>query len=506
MKEDRDLYARIIKIAQNRPELITKMEGMVSNYEMSVIPRANFAPDGSPLITRDKANLVKHILDLKPIQGEPAQADDKTQVLVIDAMPEVHNLKKRATTTKLSHLKRDFNHRINRKAAKGNYTEIYVTFNEWWSESLKDNCRSNREESAPSGLQSAKGYDMHDEMCIRKTLIAELLASRESKSQIAHYLAHGLLEEYEGKDVKLVVTCRGKILINRPHLLPPGFTTHCHEEADTQIPLVINFSLSEDKYKHFDVYSPDTDVLVELIDLVSNGVSGALTSTTLYAGNERYPKKIDVMNRVRCLGKRKSQALLGFHLFSGEDHGNKFVGITKNTWCKLFFALPNGSPIIDSFIKLGCLTSEQCSSLNEIIEPLAQFTCMGYDSDGPHSIPELRWKLWSKKNKEGENLPPTVSTLISLLQRTNLVGRVCKAYTSPNPIFPALTECGWVRDPETNILSPNYCLLPPAPEDVLEFVKCGCTTTCSKNICSCYKAGVPCTPLCKCSDDECLNV
>ena len=193
------------------------------------------------------------------------------------------------------------------------------------------------------------------------------------------------------------------------------------------------------------------------------------------------------------------------HLYSGEDHGNKFVGITKNTWCKLFFALPNESPIIDSFIKLGCLTSEQCSSLNEALEPLAQFTCMGYDS-GPHSIPELRWKLWSKKNKEGENLPPTVSTLIPLLQRTNLVGRVCKAYTNPNPIFPPLTECGWVRDPETNVLSPNYCLLSPAPEDILEFVKCGCTTTCSKNICSCFKGGVPCTPLCKCSDDECLNV
>ena len=172
-------------------------------------------------------------------------------------------------------------------------------------------------------LGAAKGYDMHDEMCIRKTSIVELLASRESKSQIAYYFAHGLLDEYEGSDVKLVVTCKGKILINKPHILPPGFTTHCHEEADTQIPLVINYSLSEDKYKHFDVYSPDTDVLVELIDLVSNGVSGALTSTTLHAGNERYPKKIDVMNRVRCLGKRKSQALLGFHLFSGEHHGSK---------------------------------------------------------------------------------------------------------------------------------------------------------------------------------------
>ena len=125
---------------------------------------------------------------------------------------------------------------------------------------------------------------------------------------------------------------------------------------------------------------------------------------------------------------------------------------------------------------------------------------------GPYSIPELRWKLWSKRNKEAENLPPTVGTFIPMLQRTNLVGRVLKAYDDPNPVLPPVTECGWVRDPETNTTSPVHCLLPPAPDDVLEFVKCGCGTTCSKNICSCFKSGVPCSPLCKCNEDECLNV
>ena len=144
--------------------------------------------------------------------------------------------------------------------------------------------------------------------------------------------------------------------------------------------------------------------------------------------------------------------------------------------------------------------------MNSVLNPIAQFMCMAYDSEGPHSIPELRWKLWSKKNKEAENLPPTVATFIPLIQRTNLVGRVLKAYNDPNPVLPPITECGWIRDPETNTTAPVHCLLPPAPDDVLEFVKCGCTTTCSKNICSCFKGGVPCTPLCKCNDDECLNV
>ena len=45
-------------------------------------------------MTHGKAYLMKHILSQRPLQGEPAQGNDKTQVLVVDAMPEVHNLKK----------------------------------------------------------------------------------------------------------------------------------------------------------------------------------------------------------------------------------------------------------------------------------------------------------------------------------------------------------------------------------------------------------------------------
>ena len=112
----------------------------------------------------------------------------------------------------------------------------------------------------------------------------------------------------------------------------------------------------------------------------------------------------------------------------------------------------------------------------------------------------------ARRIKKLRTSPPTVATFIPLIQRTNLVGRVLKAYNNPNPVLPPVTECGWIRDPETNTTSAVHCLLPPAPDDVLEFVKCGCATTCSKNICSCFKGGVPCTPLCKCNDDECLNV
>ena len=174
-----------------------------------------------------------------------------------------------------------------------------------------------------------------------------------------------------------------------------------------------------------------------------------------------------------------------------------------------FLYIPSESSIVDSFISLGALTPDQCSlqdgSLNEAVQPLETFTCKGYDATGPTNIPELRWKLWSKKSKEAENLPPSRATLCPLIQRTNHVSRVYKSYTNPNPILLAITESGWVRNPETNALFPIYCLQPPAPAAILELVKCGCDTNCSKNICLCFKGRVPCTSLCKCSE-ECLNV
>ena len=136
--------------------------------------------------------------------------------------------------------------------------------------------------------------------CVSRKHWSQLLSPNQSKTQIATYFAKGLLEDFRGSNVKVIVTCKGDILINRPPTLPPTFTSHNHEEADTQIPLLLLNSLSDDTCKHFDVYSPDTDILVVLMDLISNGYAGPLTSIILHAGKARSPKTIDIINRVQC--------------------------------------------------------------------------------------------------------------------------------------------------------------------------------------------------------------
>ena len=82
------------------------------------------------LLTVDKSSLMMLIIKEIPLQVETPLPGNRPQVLIIDAMPEVKSLKKQATTIRLSHLRDSFIQRVNRKIQKGNYSEVYIAFDE----------------------------------------------------------------------------------------------------------------------------------------------------------------------------------------------------------------------------------------------------------------------------------------------------------------------------------------------------------------------------------------
>ena len=207
-------------------------------------------------------------------------------------------------------------------------------------------------------------------------------------------ISSGLLEAYKDNIVKVIVTYHGKICINQPHSLSDNFRSHDHEEADTQIPLHIINSLGDSTYKHFDIYSVDTDVLVLLMDLVSRDNLGPSTNIILHAGKSTRPKAIDIVNRVNTIGKEKSQGLIGMHNFTGNDFGHKSVGISKERWCNKYFSLTPNHAIIKTFGLLGTFCHPQLSlvddEFHDDIKALEEFVCMGYDNNGPYQLPSLR--------------------------------------------------------------------------------------------------------------------
>ena len=71
------------------------MENLVSEYEMSIVPRANFNPDGTMLLCLDKSSLMKSIQAQPPAKEELLLPGDRLQILIIDGMVEVKCLKKK---------------------------------------------------------------------------------------------------------------------------------------------------------------------------------------------------------------------------------------------------------------------------------------------------------------------------------------------------------------------------------------------------------------------------
>ncbi len=183
---------------------------------------------------------------------------------------------------------------------------------------------------------------------------------------------HGLLEEFEGQNLRLIVSYDTHIRINAPHRLEEDF-----------------LSLYQ---------SPDTDVFVLLIDLVAHEHLRSLTTLEFHTGKGNKFINIDVIDRVRSIGHQKCQGLIGVHNFTGVDWGVKFVGVTKKRSITEYFKLSPDDSIIDAFLRLGKgpLSSTELveGKLPEEIQPLGHFVCHVYSANCLPSLPELRRELF----------------------------------------------------------------------------------------------------------------
>ena len=139
-------------------------------------------------------------------------------------------------------------------------------------------------------------------------------------------------------------------------------------------------------------------------------------------------------------------------------------------------------------------------NIPEMYRPIERFVCNVYsDRSGLDTLPSLRWELFRKKNLEGDNLPPTCGTLLPHIVRANYMSMRDKSYTTVIPKLPPLEQNGWEVSSDEGYLSIK-CLNKPAPEAVLELVKCGCRGQCQSANCCCLRNDLSCTALCKCTD------
>jgi len=87
-------------------------------------------------------------------------------------------------------------------------------------------------------------------------------------------------------------------------------------------------------------------------------------------------------------------------------------------------------------------------------------------------VNELRWSLFKKKQAQSERLPPTRGALLEAILRAHYQTMVWNNDKVPNPNIPSPENYGWKKDNDEWL--PVMTTTPPAPEAIIEMVKCGC--------------------------------
>ena len=490
LKEERNLFARMLLVSTSRPEI--NLEETVGRYELSVVPRSMFAADGTMLHCQVKSKLMA-ILEKLPTGEEQASSNDtvihmedssgdksaEVKVALVDAMAEVQSLDKPDFIKNCSQLADHFTNRILERYSQAD--EVRLIFDRYdVPMSLKTATRDRRQ-----GSQPAVSYHITDTTNIAKLPMKRLLSDVKTKMELTSYLAEKMLEKAHAQEKHMVVAwgseC-GATHRNMSHLQSD------QEEADTKL-LLHAVDATTCGASSITIHSPDTDVFV----LALRRYPELCKDTNFVTGTGERRRIVPLKPIYEALGTNKAAALPAFHAISGADNTGSFAGKGKLAFWKAFQDV--NDEIITALASLGTTSVPT----DDTLAALEQFICKVYL---PHTqiskVAKLRWWLFTKKQAQSERLPPTQDALNQAILRAHYQTTVWND-TTVNPLIPSPQTYGWKSEGGEWI--PVMTTQLPAPNSVLHLVKCGCTKTrCQRASCTCRKAGFMCTDMCGCSD------
>ena len=139
-----------------------------------------------------------------------------------------------------------------------------------------------------------------------------------------------------------------------------------------------------------------------------------------------------------------------------------------------------------------------------------EFLCSLFCPSGVHigEARMLRWFLFKQlKDEQGvDKLPPTQEAWIEHIRRAHVQANI---WCQDMALHPAcLDPLTFGRRSIDNKLLTVLSQIPPAPDSVMQLVRCNCEKSMCSRRCSCRGNNVVCTELCKSGGegDSCMNV
>lgn len=200
------------------------------------------------------------------------------------------------------------------------------------------------------------------------------------------------------------------------------------------------------------------------------------------------------------LGRHRSEAIRGFHAFTGCDVVSFFVGVGKITAWKIWMS-------DDSFTTAFYAISHPVQGLApQVFALLCRFTVLLFDAKcSSGDINAVRCTLF-EATRSLFLIPPTEAALLqhalrALFVAGHLWGKALIQFPAPAP-SPA--SWGWkIEDGIVRVLWTTQADVFSACRRELNV--CGCKSGCSTQRCSCKRMGVRCCPSCKECHGKCQD-
>lgn len=425
------------------------------NYELSTLPTALFDHSTQQMRKTDKSSLAN---TLDNMNVNKIQHSQQCTSYVLDGGALIHQLPWSSSAT-FGDIIRQHESYVNKR-----YGKVTIVFDGYENPNIKD--MEHRLRMKQSSVEVV--FDKNSPVIVKKN---KFLSNSKNKQRFINIL--------------------GSYFQERGHSV-----VHAEGDADT---LIVKEALNISQEKPVTVVADDTDILILLLYHSSKNI--VMQSAT------RSDKVRDIQAMQRSIGEEACKTLLFVHALTGCDTTSALFGKSKSS---AFKSITKSKKLCEWASHFG--SSEDITTKDYLIDIGCKFIESLYGSNSEGSkLNILRYELYIRKIASAEKefdiarLPPTENAAKYHLLRVHLQCFIWKNLNMPSP---DPTLWGWQL--VEGEFQPILTDLSPAPDKLLNLIKCACKTTieepCNSMKCSCRRYGLQCSIICKnCCGKDCTN-